>query len=128
MYETATRSLRDNNQETKLFLATIKPHKAVASSAIARWLKTIMERAGIDTAIFKAHSVRSTSVSTATSAGVTTADILKAADWSNQSVFQKFYYKPLKDTSFGKAVLSKPATTGDKLQSHVDMETEHSEV
>ena len=67
-------------------------------------------------------------MSTAASAGITTAGILKAADWTNQSVFQKFNYKRLKDTSFGKAVLSKPATTGDKLQSHVDMETEHSEV
>ena len=63
-----------------LFLATIKPHKAVASSTIERSLKTIMERAGIDTSIFKAHSVRSASVSTAASAGITTADILKAAD------------------------------------------------
>ena len=111
-YETATQNIRDNNKETKLFLATIKPHKTVASSTIARWLKTIMERAGIDTSIFKAHSVRSASVSTAASAGVTTADILKAADWTNLSFFQRFYYKPLKDASFGKAVLSKPATTG----------------
>ena len=57
---------------------------------------------------FKALSVKSASVSTAGSAGITTADILKAADWSNQPVFQNIYYKPLKDTSFEKAVLSKP--------------------
>ena len=67
----------------------------------------------IDTAIFKAHSVRSASMSTAASAGVTTADILKAADWSSQSVFQKFYYKPQKDSSFGRAVFSELPTTAN---------------
>ena len=32
--------------------------------------------------------------------------ILKAADWSSESVFQRFYYKPTEDPSFGRAVLS----------------------
>ena len=44
--------------ETKLFLSFIKPHKAVTSSTIARWLRTILEQAGIDTEIFSAHSTR----------------------------------------------------------------------
>ena len=56
-------------------------------------------------------SVRSASTSTAASAGVTTNDILDAADWSSDSVFQKFYYKPLKKSTFGQAVLSKLPTT-----------------
>ena len=28
--------------------------------------------------------------------GITTSDILKAADWSSETVFTKFYYKPLR--------------------------------
>ena len=77
---------------------------------------------GIDMAIFKAHSVRSASVPTAANTGVTTADILKAADWSSQSIFQKFYYKPQQNSSFGRAVLSElPTTANIKLQNHVDM-------
>jgi len=39
-------------------------------------------------------------VSAASNAGITTANILKAAYWSSESVFQKFYHK-----SAGKAAL-----------------------
>ena len=43
---------------SKLFLATIKPHRAVSSSTIAQWLKRLLEVVGVDTSIFMAHSVR----------------------------------------------------------------------
>ena len=112
-YEAATESIRKDNKEKKLLVATIKPHKAVSSSTIARWLKTTMGKAGIDTKIFKVHSVRSASVSTVANAGVTTADILKATDWSSQLVFQKFDYKPQQDSSFRRAVLSGLPTTAN---------------
>ena len=90
----------------KLFLALIKPHKAVTSSTIARWLKSLLEAAGIDTTVFTAHSAQGASSSAAANLGITTNDILKAADWSSESVFQRFYYKPTEDPSFGRAVLS----------------------
>ena len=35
-YEAATEGIRKDNKETKLLIATIRPHKAVASSTIAR--------------------------------------------------------------------------------------------
>ena len=92
---------------SSLFLGVYKPHKPVCSSTIARWLKNLLARAGVNTEIFKAHSVRSASTSAAMAVGITTADILKVADWSNEMVFQKFYHKLTKDSSFGKAVLSK---------------------
>ena len=98
--------------EPKLFLALIKPYKAVTSSTIARWLKSLLEAAGIDTSVFTAHSVRGVSSSVAANMGITTNDILKAADWSSESVFQRFYYKPTEDPSYGRAVLS----TGDNRQ------------
>ena len=44
-----------------------------------------MDKAGTDTSIFKAHSARGAAAS-----GITTADIMKAADWSSKSVFAKF--------------------------------------
>ncbi len=91
--------------ETKLFIATIKPHKAVTSSTIARWLKKLLEVAGIDVSTFKAHLVRGASASTASNMGITTSEILEAADWSSESIFQRFYYKSTQKTSYGKAVL-----------------------
>lgn len=112
-YEQRTAPLRgaDIPPKTTLFLTTIKPHGPASSSTIARWLKNLLARAGIDTSIFKAHSVRGASSTAAHNAGVTTCDIMNAADWSSQSVFQKFYYKPSKNTQFGTAVLSQSGQT-----------------
>ena len=75
-------------------------------------MKFVLTKSGIDTDIFKAHSVRSAAVSSAANAGVTTNNILNAADWSNESIFQKFYYKTERRSTFGATVLSKLPTTG----------------
>ena len=93
-------------RHTQLFIAYIKPHRPVTSSTIARWLKTMLEESGIDTTIFKAHSTRGASVSAAAQKGVTTNDILQAADWSSDSVFRRFYYKPVHDSKYGRTILS----------------------
>ena len=46
------------------------------------------------------------SVSAAARAGITTRDILKAANWSLESVFQKFYNKSVEKAAFGRAVIN----------------------
>lgn len=81
------------------------------SCTIARWLinKCFREEAGIDISIFKAHSVIGALCSTAAGAGVTTKDILDAADWSSEGTFQRFYCENLQkddQTTFGTAVMS----------------------
>ena len=110
-YLTKTEPLRVRDdgasRVTQLFIACIKPHNPIVSSTIARWLKKVLEKAGINTSIFKAHSTRGASVSAAAMRGVSTNDILHAADWSTETVFQKFYYKPIHDASYGRAILSK---------------------
>ena len=94
-------------QRLPCFLSWIGKHLPVSSSSIARWLKTCLSESGIDTSIFKAHSVRSASSSKAAASGITTADILQAADWSSESTFEKFYHRPTQDkSSYAKAVLS----------------------
>ena len=79
-YEKRTAEKRSSNNSTQLLIAMIRPHKPVSSSTVARWLKTVLTNAGIDTSIFKAHSVRCAATSAASEAGVTTATILDAAD------------------------------------------------
>ena len=111
LYMERTKALRGD--ATQLFISFIKPHNPVTSSTIARWLKLGMESAGIDTSIFKAHSVRSASTSAASMQGVTTEDILGAADWSTESSFQRFYYKPVHNTTFAKSVLTATNNTID---------------
>lgn len=91
----------------KLFVAIVKPHNPVSSSSITRWLRETLQQAGIDVGIFGSHSVRGApSSSSSAAAGVTTNDILKAADWSSESVFRNFYYQPTEDVTYGRVVLS----------------------
>ena len=104
------RSLKLRNEETRLFIATIKPHKPVTSCSIARWLKALLEEAGVDISIFNPHSLRASST-TAANMRITTNVILKAAGWSSGSVFQIFYYKSIHDPSYGRAVLSCKSST-----------------
>ena len=86
-------------------------HRSTTTSpTIARWLKIVIEAAGIDTSILKAHSV---STSTAATQGVTTEDILSAADWSTESSFQRFCYKSICDKTFAKSVLTATNNTID---------------
>ena len=66
----------------------------------------MMEKAGIDTSMFKAHSAMGAAVTATANVGITTEDIFKAADWSSDTVFEKFYYKPTKDTRFEQVVLT----------------------
>uniref|UniRef100_A0A1X7TAZ0 Tyr recombinase domain-containing protein n=1 Tax=Amphimedon queenslandica TaxID=400682 RepID=A0A1X7TAZ0_AMPQE len=106
-----TRDIRGSTDQ--LFISFIKPHQAVTSSTIARWLKQIMEAAGIDTSVFKAHSVRGASTSAAAVQGVTTKDVLNAADWSTDLSFVRFYYKPVRDTEFAESVLKTTNNTID---------------
>ena len=67
----------------------IKPHKAVTLSCIARWLRTILKEAGIDSSIVGGHSTRGVSASAAARGGVTLEEILKVANWSLESVIQR---------------------------------------
>ena len=106
-YINVTSSLRSEGT-VKLFVAIVRPHHPVSSSTIARWLRDMLQQAGINVGIFGAHSVRGASSSAAAAAaGVTTNDILKAADWSSESVFTNFYYRPTGDVTYGRAVLSR---------------------
>uniref|UniRef100_A0A1X7UXX1 Tyr recombinase domain-containing protein n=1 Tax=Amphimedon queenslandica TaxID=400682 RepID=A0A1X7UXX1_AMPQE len=89
--------------ETRLFLSFIKPQKAVTSSTIARWLRKVLEQARINTEIFRAHSTRGASASAAARGRVTLEDILKAANWSSESVFQKFYNKEFDRAAYRRA-------------------------
>ena len=57
VYITRTCNLR-NPTDFRLFISFVKPHRAVSPATISRWIKTVLSDAGIDTSIFKAHSVR----------------------------------------------------------------------
>ena len=78
-----------------LFLTSTKPHGPASSATIARWIKTVLSKSGIDTSIFKAHYQGSINISPA-EAGISFPEILETGDWSSQSTFERFYYCPSK--------------------------------
>jgi hypothetical protein len=63
MYLEYTATLRNNEQQ--LFISYSKPYKAVSRDTISRWVKTVMEKSGIDVQTFKPHSTRAASTSKA---------------------------------------------------------------
>ena len=84
-------ALSTDKAKTLVFLSWIGEHDPVTSGTIARWLRTCLSEAGIDTGIFKAHSIRGAASLKAVLVGVTTTDILQAAELSSGTIFQKFY-------------------------------------
>jgi len=122
VYERKTSSYRNNTISGRNHLF-IGKHGPVAPCIIARWLKSCLHKAGVDTSKFQAHSTRATVAPKAALSGLAVEDILKAADWSSEGVFQKFYYKPEFSTVFGSTVLAAGSS-----KSHVDMETKPSEI
>ena len=102
-YIKRTRMLRGETKE--LFINHQKPYKPVSKATISRWIKVTLNKAGINTNIYKAHSTRAAS----TSAAAKTIDIgtvLRAASWTNVSTFRRLYQKevPVKG-AFGKSIL-----------------------
>ena len=92
------------DQSLSCLLLVFIPHLPVSSSAVARWLKKVISDSDIDTSVFKAHSIRSGAAFGHANQGVTLEDILKAADWSTETSFQRFFYKPIRNTKLAVTV------------------------
>lgn len=105
-YINRTKTLRGNNNA--LFISYLKPHYAVTTSTISRWIRSVMFLAGIDIRKFKSHSVRSASTSKAKLCNIPVPEIMKVAGWSSQETFAMYYNKPIEQSgsSFADAVLS----------------------
>ena len=87
-YEKVTQQFREvsSDKPALLFLSYVKPHSSVTAQRMAHWVKDLLKAAGVDTNVFKAHSVRGASTLAALKKGVHLKDIL----WSNESTFRGF--------------------------------------
>ena len=116
-YLRRTASLRKVKQ---LFISFYKPHAPVARATFSRWLIETLESAGINTDSYGSHSTRSASCSAVkdfiisnkvfgavAAQGVNLSTILRAAGWSSETTFTRFYRKTVSDstTYFGQSVL-----------------------
>ena len=104
-YIKRTKILRNS---TKLFVSYCKPHEPVGKDTISRWVRTMLCMAGVNTELFKAHSTRAAATSTANVKHIPITSIMKAAHWSNDCTFRKFYSLPVNnDSSFAECILGK---------------------
>jgi integrase len=98
-----------------LFLTTTKPYRVASSNTISRWLKTVLNTAGIDIERFSAGSSRAAASSAAKQAGLPIDQILKAGGWAKQDTFTRFYDREIIPCSFGDAVLSRLSNNAQNL-------------
>lgn len=93
-YLEKTKDLR----KTSKLLVSFKTYDEISTCTVARWLKEILKKAGIDEKVFSAHSYRSASTSAAFARGVQLKDILETANWANAKTFYTFYRRELSNT------------------------------
>ncbi|KAB0794472.1 hypothetical protein PPYR_11311 [Photinus pyralis] len=91
-----------------LFISFQRPHRAVGSETISRWIKCV-SKSGIDVNQFSGHSSRHAATSKAFKKGVPLEIIRNTAGWTKSSeVFAKFYNKQIIESehTFASAVLN----------------------
>ncbi|XP_053593380.1 uncharacterized protein LOC128667449 [Microplitis demolitor] len=94
---------------SNLFISWKKPHNAVSTQTLSRWIKEVLHLSGIDTSKFTAYSTRHASTSSAKKNGVNIDLIQKTAGWTQSSqTFARFYDRKIIEdcTIFAKTVLS----------------------
>jgi hypothetical protein len=63
----------------RLMVSNIAPYRPVSATTIASLIKSYMERAGVDTNVFSAHSTRGAAASKVVALGVTIDSVLMAS-------------------------------------------------
>ena len=89
-YLARTQDLREDQDQ--LLLSYQKPHHPITKDTLARWLRDIPNKSGVDAELFSAHSTRSASMSAAARCGLPVDVIMEAAGCS-VSTFTRFYKK-----------------------------------
>ena len=103
-YIDRTKPLRGN--DNRLLITYMKPYTAVSKQTISRWIRFQLKICGVDINKYSAHSTKSASTSKV-SKFLPIEHILKAANWSNESTFARFYKKELnKDNLFANTLLN----------------------
>lgn len=110
-FERIFKITQEKRKSNKLFIS-FKTFKEVSTCTVARWLKEVLKRSGIDDKIFSAHSYRSASTSAAFAGGVQLKEILETANWTNAKTFYTFYRRELSNP-FSDTFLQTTSTSTD---------------
>ena len=76
-----------------VFLTSKKPFRRAHPGTVDHWMKESLRKVGIVTDQFIEHSTWSTCSSRARANGVPITEILKVANWSSRSTFERFHYR-----------------------------------
>lgn len=88
---------------------------SISETTVANWVKELMSKAGVDTKLCGAHSIRSASSTKAIEKGVSIEEVKEHANWSrNIQTFEKIYYKPTTKAYLG-AHISNSIFTAENL-------------
>ena len=104
-YIERTASLRKSTKQ--LLICYVAPHGPASKDTISRWIRQTMKDAGINTSVFKFHSTRGAATSAAKAANVPIHEIMHTAGWRSDSIFAKFYDRPItNESNFAEAILT----------------------
>ena len=90
---------RNISRDQSCLISYQKPYRLVTTETIARWIKKVLEKAGINVNVFHAHSARSASTSAAKIGNLSMNTIMDAAGWTNASTFSRLYDNPILSNS-----------------------------
>ena len=113
-YISVTRDFRKESTNSSLILGLRSPHPPIGASTIGRWIKLLLSDAGVDTALYSAHSTRGASASKAISAGISIESILRTGSWASECVFSRHYNRPINKETFGEVILARESN-GNEL-------------
>ena len=89
-YSNRTRNMREDS--VSLYISFKNPYRDVTTQTLSRWVKYCLQKNGIDTQIFTAHSTRYASTSAANRNGLDLDLTRRTAGWTpNSNTLSKFY-------------------------------------
>lgn len=92
------RTLDNRGMHKQVVLTTKKPYGPASSSTISRWVKEVLQEAGVNMSVYKPGSIRHATTSRAKSLGVPVDEIMAAGGWSSSRVFATYYHKRVEVT------------------------------
>ena len=94
-----------NGEDVNQLFLSHRTGKPVLRASISRWIREVLELAGIDVSTFAPHSTRGASISEATRRGASSSQILAQGNWSNLGTYERFYNREAHDTPVGRLIL-----------------------
>lgn len=93
-----------------VFLYVNGSGRPLTAQRIAKMVKMVMTDGGVDTTVYKSHSLRAVCATRAIEAGAALDDVLKQGGWSSDFVFRKFY-----DLAPPKVAFTDSVLLGDRI-------------